>query len=509
MNISFFTQKMRQMYAKATRKALFIGGGVFMCVVFIFFSFLGKNGEEVFVKAERGTIEEEVLVTGKTKSEAEVDLGFERSGKVVQARVNVGDRVMAGEVLVMLDQADLRANLRKAEANLAAELVELDAIKRTSAIDYDSAYTSAYTTLKDVYTKADDAIRNNVDRFFDEPTRSAKFQIVFDDEGTRREFNVPFAEERRASAGRREVEDVLKDWNSSLSTLKKGDDLKEAFATAEDNLETMKSFLNDLALTINSLSSYDFRYESTVTGYKTMVSTARSTASLALTNLLTAKEKLETVSSASVSTAALDKVRSQEARVESIRADISSIEADIAKTVLRAPIAGIVTKADVEAGEIVTSGSELITIISDSELRIEANVSEVNIGKVAINNDAGISFDAFPGLELPGKVIYIDPSETVVDGVPTYKVTVSFSDKIPSEIRSGLTTTLHIGTAKREQAIKVPAYAIERKNDRSYVIVKAGEQVTEREVVLGVRGKDGTVEVVSGLEEGEEVVVTN
>jgi membrane fusion protein (multidrug efflux system) len=167
-----------------------------------------------------------------------------------------------------------------------------------------------------------------------------------------------------------------------------------------------------------------------------------------------------------------------------------------------------VTKQDAKVGEVVTSGAKIISIISDNSLEIESNVSEISIGKVSIGNKVEIRFDAFPEKIYMGKVSYIEPAETIIDGVVNYKTTVNFDEYFP-EIKSGLTSKLDIITATREDSLIIPQYAITEKSDGQYVSKLNGRNYLDQKVEIGIRGQDGSVEVLSGLNEGDTVLVGN
>lgn len=497
-------------YIKALTKKQIILGTIGVALVGGIVYNVTKDPVLTIVKAERGDVEEEVLVTGKTKSSEEVDLGFEKGGKVVRVAGNIGTPVFKGDTLVVLDQSTILADLRKAQANLNEELVKLDATKRSTTLEYEDAYDTAYNALKDSYSSADNAVRNTTDRFFDNARSSdVNFNITFTDGATTYYFNIPNSQAERLEIERRGVEETLDDWNASLGSLKRGDDLSEAFDKAENNLNKIRSFMTDLASAINSLTTDDFNYQSTVEGYKTSVSNARTEISSALSNLLSARSKLNNApsQSGSGSNTNYDDVRAGEARVESLRANIQAIQAELGKLILRSPISGVITRSDARVGEIVNSGESLISVISDKKLEIEANVSEVNIGKVKIGDKVKITFDAFVGDTFEGTVSYIDPGETIIDGVPTYKITVTFDNELPQNIKSGLTTNLRIQTASKSGVIKIPRYAVFKKGDNNYVkFVNTDGEVEEWAITTGLYGKDGSVEVISGLEGWESIL---
>ncbi len=106
-----------------------------------------------------------------------------------------------------------------------------------------------------------------------------------------------------------------------------------------------------------------------------------------------------------------------------------------------------------------------------------------------------------------GKVIKIDPAETVIEGVATYKTTVQFTQEDP-RIKSGMTADIDILTAEKENVIAVPARAVINKNGQKIVRILVGAENTikEVEVQTGIRGSDGNIEIIRGINQGDRVI---
>lgn len=491
-----------------SRKQLMLGGAGVVVVGGIAMTVLVGGEKLVTVEVKRGEIQEEVQATGKTKSQSEVNLGFERSGRVVSANREVGDKVSEGDNLITLDQTDLRASLLKAQANLSKAGVDLNTIKRTSPLSYENAFEVLNASIRDSYNVADNAVRNDTDQFFTNPrTYYASFSPSFEDGGTTYLGGISSSVKSDISTERVEIEALLNTWENHLGTARTDAEIALAFSEAQRNLLKIRSFLDKIASAINSLKSTEFTYDSTIQGYKTTVSGARTDISSTLNSLLSAKSKYDNAPRTSTSLANYDEVLKQEAVVASFQADVAAIQADLAKTVLKAPIAGTITRFDAESGEIVIAGTALVSIISEDKLQVETNISEINIGKIRVGNEVSITFDAFPNHVYEGKVVYIDPGETLVDKVPTYKVTVAFNGEVPEEILSGLTANLKISTNKKTDVLTIPSYATKREGEKTFVTVIINGEEEKREIIVGLRGNNGMIEVISGLEEGEVVVV--
>jgi RND family efflux transporter MFP subunit len=451
------------------------------------FSPSNSKTDQYIVK--RSDVVQKVIVNGNTKAVRDSSLAFEVNGTVRTTYVDVGTRVTVGQPLVGLDQSTLYADLLKAQANVASEQARLDELKNGARPEdiavSETEVSNAKITLEDaernLQNKVVDVVNNSIDQFFSNPkTNSPQFNLAVNDTQLKNNINN----------GRFLVEAVIQNWTS---------------ADIDKNLPQVIALLDNVALAVNSQSQSGGFSQTTLDTYRSSISTARSTLTTARETLNTSRSKLalaEKNLSLKKSGSTPEAIKAQEAKVLQNQAQVESVQASLSKMTLRSPQAGIVTKQDAKVGEIVTPGKVVVSVISDNDLEIESNVSEVSIGKVAVGNPVLITFDAFPGETFSGKVSYIEPGETIVDGVVNYKVTVAFNEKY-LQIKSGLTSRLEIITSEKKDVLSIPEYAITKKEEASFVTKINGKVTTEVPVTLGLRGQDGFVEVLSGLVEGE------
>jgi HlyD family secretion protein len=195
------------------------------------------------------------------------------------------------------------------------------------------------------------------------------------------------------------------------------------------------------------------------------------------------------------------------ARVNAARASVARAVADYADTLISAPTSGVITKVDVKAGEFTPSGAA-ITMMGDSPYRIEMFVSEIDVPKLQVSQSGSITLDAFRRTPFALRVADIDAGATDTDGVPKYKVKLDFLT-VPEGLRIGMTGDASIVTGQRNDVLSVPRRAIldSTTDSGSVVRVLKNGTVEERRVVMGMEGGNGDAEVLSGLEEGETVVV--
>ncbi len=491
------------------------GTGALIVVIILFFAFGGSSKSNTDILVEKGTVTQKVIVTGKTKAVKSANLGFETNGKIAQTYVEIGAKVVPGQSLASLNQSGEYASLLRAQADLASSRARLDELVSgtrpeeitiseaevaNAQVSLADAQNNLATKVGESYSKADDAIHNSIDALFSNPkSTNPQINISISDNQIKNDIN----------GTRAQLETLFANWKINSS-----DGSALAVQTSKTSLNTLQNFVEKVASAVNTQTTSSGLSQSTVDSYKASVSAARTSISLAISNLSAAEEKYNGAqSNLSVAQKTLllkksgntpESIAAQKAVVMQNEAGVAAAESQLGKMTLRSPQYGIVTKQDAKAGEIVTPGKALITVISDSDLEIESNVSEISIGKVTIGNKVEVSLDAFPGKTFEGAVSYVDPAETIVDGVVNYKVTIAFAQKYP-ELKSGLTTNLEIVTATKPGVLRVPRYALTRKNDLVYAYKKIGKNTQEVPVTLGLVGEDGYVEVLTGLTDGDTI----
>lgn len=507
-------------------------------VVAIFgYLYLGNskiNGQDIVV-AKRADLTQVVSLSGKIKPVEEINLGFEKAGKISSVGVNVGDKVSKGDVLAMEENADLFADLeqakavvRKEESKLAElyngtrkEEIALDESKVEKAkIDLTESRKNLEDSIRSAYTKSDDVVGNTVDQFFQNPkNNAAQFSVTLNDGGTIIYFDVEFNLKFDINNKRIKMEGTLNDWNGWIKEIDSSSNGLDKYTDeARKNLNEVKSLLDKLAEAVNSFKSHSFKYETTVSSYKSSISGARTVIDSAIDSLATSDQNMKSsLSNLTISESELalkkagtlpEKIIAQQSIVEEVQAKVAIVEAQISKTVLRSPIDGVITKQDAKLGQISSANTSLISIISAGNYEIESFAPEISISKIKIDNPAKVTFDAYDSETAYEAVVSkIDPAETIIDGLPNYKITLKLPEN-DSRIKSGMTANLHIQTSKRENAIVIPLRAIISKNGKKTVRVVRGKNEEEVEIETGIKGSDGGIEIISGIEGGDKVLLS-
>lgn len=231
--------------------------------------------------------------------------------------------------------------------------------------------------------------------------------------------------------------------------------------------------------------------------------------------------------------------------VQSAAASVNEAKDNLSRTTIYAPMDGTISRLDVELGERVVgtqqmAGTEILRVADLTNMEVEVDVNENDIVKVEIGDSTIVEVDAYLKKEFKGLVTEISNSAEGIlsaDQVTNFKVKVriiedSYKDLIEgkpenySPFRPGMTATVDIITDKRNNTVNVPISAIVIKTDTTSTKTKSKQQDTPKDsnekfecvfiknldvaelrvVKTGIQD-DSNIEISSGLQEGEEVIV--
>ncbi|HVN26808.1 MAG TPA: efflux RND transporter periplasmic adaptor subunit [Candidatus Paceibacterota bacterium] len=506
----------------AKKRTLYIIGGVVIAGGLVAYGALRSQAPHYqTISVKRGSITETVSVTGNTTPETSLDLGFQSAGTIAEVDHAVGDRVSAGELIARLDTSDLQAQLAQAQANVdaqQAQLANLQAGAQQADIQASQAtlnggeqtlanlYGNASNVLSAAYASSNDAVRTQLQGFFANAEMSNP-QLVFSVTNSAT-FNA-------VNAARLAASTELNAWQKELqglSSASPSSTIDAAFVNASGHLATIKNLLglvsNALTQQVNLSTSTIASYNTLLTAATTEVNTANTNVTAAAQNIASQKitvRQLQAQLDLKLAGATPQQIAAQQAQVEQAQANAKSVQVKIAQGSLVSPINGVITVQNAKVGQVVTPGTSLVSVISDGNLEVDAEVPETDIGKIAVGNPVTMTFDAFQGETFNGKVFFIDPAQTVNSGVVDYKVKVSF-DKADPRLKSGLTADLTIDTKTDNDVLILPQYAILQNDQGNFVETLSNGKTTQVPVTLGVSDSQGNIEVTSGVTEGEQVV---
>jgi len=468
----------------------------------------GGPAEELLV-VHPGDFLQQVSVSGKVVSAQEVDLGFSQGGRVAGVYVKVGQKVSVGTTLASIENGDLRAGVLQKQAALETQQAKLASLKAgtrpeevaVSESEVASAAAALVNAIQDAYRAADASVRNTTDQFLNNPRTNP--QLTFPVSDSQLKAKV---ETERSSA-----EVLLTSWQSAVLGLTADSDLAVASQSGQKNLSQIAALLSDANVALNHGISSPSIPQATLDGYISAVATARANINTAIsalssgvTTLDTAKKNLALAKAG----ATAEDIASQEAQVNVAKADLANAQALLAKTIITAPFSGTVTLVDAKVGSIASSNATQISLIAADSLQIESYVPEINVAVITVEDGATATLDAY-GESTPfeAKVVSVDPAETVRDGVSTYKTILQFLSQ-DARIRSGMTANVVITTDKREGVLSVPQGIIVERDGKKYVQTKTSDAMVEREVTTGEVSSSGNIEILSGLSDGDVVVLS-
>jgi RND family efflux transporter MFP subunit len=198
-----------------------------------------------------------------------------------------------------------------------------------------------------------------------------------------------------------------------------------------------------------------------------------------------------------------------EAQVAQAEAQLERARIDLEEATLRAPFAGLVGNINVAPGESI--GQEApITLLDISRYIVKLEVDEVDVARVAPDQQVEVLIDALGAPALSGVVRSISPLASDEEQVTSYEVTVEV-DPADRLVKAGMTASAAIVIDRVDTALSVPEQAVRTENGQTVVTVAApgdngAMQTTTQPVETGLEA-DGRIEIRSGLTEGQQVII--
>ena len=538
--------------AKKIKNKKNIAIAIIVCfLVFVIYKSFFKKTEDGLVTAEVGigNVVREISETGQIKKGEKINLGFKTSGIIEEIYIQTGEEVKKNDILAKLENSQLDIQLIEAWASLELYQAQLDKllagatsqeiqVKQTAVDNAQIALDTAKQTLEDTKAQGEEDLKsayedalNVLDDAYIKIFNS--FNIV--DLIQRTYFTSNDQESISVKENKDKIKIVLDSVESYLDTAKTTQENNDIDIT----LVEMKSTLSDTfdALKIIREKCETLNYRNTVSSAdKTLLDTHRGYINTALTNIVNSQQTISSTkldNSININTyqskvntaqgslkaaqddlaqlvapARKEDVSLYQAQVKQVQAQVWLLQNQIEDTILKAPMSGQIIAIGKRVGELVQSALKdaVITILPADPFSIEVDIYEEDVAKMDVGNTVDISLVAFPEEKLKGKIISIDPAEKMIDGVVYYEVSISL-EQSSSGIKPGMTADLVITTDVRENVLTVPEKALKKKNGKTVVQILEQNQITEREIEIGLKGTNDLIEIVSGLEQGEQVIL--
>jgi HlyD family secretion protein len=422
---------------------------------------------------KRGNVTETVSASGTVQASKRISVSSASGDTVIKSiNVKIGDRVKAGQVLATLDDSEASIQVKNAEANLLSAKAHLAEVKKAKSAAEINALQAKVNQTK----AALDAAQSGYD------TKKADYDV------------------EKAKAN---LQNAQKTYNIQSSLYSQGIISKSEFDQAKSSLEQAQLEYNSAVLAHNQTQAKS----------KSDLEQARAAYESAVAELQDAKAGPDPSA-----------VQSAQAAVEQAEAQWQQQVQALNDLTLKAPMDGVIVQINGNVGE---SPSNPFIVMDNSDsgnLEVLAQISESDIGKVKAGLPATFSATSYSDQTFTGKVKLVYPEATTDSGVTTYQVLLSVDNK-EGLLKTGMTVNVRIEVGTHENVLYVPAAALKNQNgkDGVYLVSAKGEAGTTRTgtaeqgksaprfrfqpVTIGYFSSD-RVEITSGLQEGDQVVLT-
>ncbi|MFA6076539.1 MAG: efflux RND transporter periplasmic adaptor subunit [Candidatus Paceibacterota bacterium] len=491
------------------RKKYIYGIIAFLLIVAVILIFNDKKAVDQTFAVKHTDFINKVSISGKVVATEDVDLSFKSGGRIGSIFFSVGQgakkeqMIRVGTLIAKIDTKNAEKVVHDAEIDLESAKLSLAKIKIQNSdeemnADLVKAYDDGFTAVSDsfldlstIVTGLDDIL--NEENVSDNTARaSGQIALNYKNESEKLFYQARSSLENsrkkfrllNRSSSRVEIESII---NGTYETAK-------IFSNAVKSAKNLVDYLSDdTSRTTEYASSKDTlaEYTDDISGH--------------LGSLLSVQTSIKNSKDAFPS-ASLD-IQDALLSIKQKENSVQDAKNKLSDCYIRAPFDGVITKIDAKVGEIATADVPLITMMSVDNFQIESYVPEVNIAQIKLGDEAVSTLDAYgEDVLFNAKIVSIDPAETIRDGVSTYKIKLQFSEK-DDRIKSGMTANVSITTFNKLNVIVIPGGVIFEKGGKKFVQVKIGEEISDREVFLGSISSLGQTEIVSGLADGDLVIL--
>lgn len=273
----------------------------------------------------------------------------------------------------------------------------------------------------------------------------------------------------------------------------------------------------DMASTLSSYNAASISYQSAIQSYQDQEAIFDKQIALAEKNLSDLKALFEigAASQAEIDSAELNLMTAQasknstlaqlEAGMQSYKSNVEQLAAvlenvDSAGNVV-APVSGTVVTLNAAEGSFVSASMPVAVIDGVDTMKVELSVSEALVPKLSQGDEVDVSISAL-SLDTVGTIRSIQKNASAQTKL--YTVTVAFGEDVEG-LLAGMSADVSFRTEQSEDAIVIPSQAIQTTNNVQYVFIVEDNTARYQEVETGLSGS-GVTEIVSGLEEGQQLV---
>ncbi len=470
---------------------------VFILIAIIFFIFSRKKEDgEIVYQVKRADLIDQLNFSGFVEAETKASLAFAAGGRVIKNPFHEGDRVKKGQVLAEIDMSGVRSGILRAKSQEA-----LSKTKLSTEIEI------ARENLAKIKAEQDKLVQQAYQHYL-----SSDLQVYIADEDKKTTRSILNPKLSGAYNGGKEGKYRIEFYRSAANS-----GYSYRLSGIEDLIQTagaQRPFplgTKGLMMQIDSKSHYDgLHFIVPIPNTRSRSYQARK---LVYEQALEQRERA--VRNAQNHLDALIK-KSNTTHLSNADAQIYASQKEIDAQILRlrdgkiiAPFDGYLVKNDLKLGETVNPFQPVITLFANKKKIFVLKVPEIYINKLHLGMPVNIQLDALEGKTLSGKITKIAELSELMNGVPFYRVELTF-DKIDDRVKDGMNGKANIILFKKKNVLSLPKHFIFEKNAKKYVFLKKekkGRDIIKREIELGTKTEAGLYEVTSGLKNGDLVVL--
>lgn len=438
-----------------------------------------------YATAKKGQLQVKVYGSGNLSPASTKSVYNEVAGKVEQINVEVGDTVKAGDTLIKLSSTDLETEISSLRSSLFSAQVALSEVRDSGTNYYVYAPSAGVVKLIDNVKVGDDiSVIMKTTGYLCIISRDDKMKIEFE---PMIDLNLSVGDPVSVWIDNKEVTGVV-DQVDGLGG-------KVAVTVTDEDYD-----IGDAALV------------TTLQGEKIGEGVLEINMPVPVTSIGGTIDKIYYEDNDSVASGArlfyvTGRIPSAELQqalyaYDEARTALDNALTDQENLIIKAPIDGVVTEVNASVGQFLDEGSTAaVSLQSADQFNVIASVDELDIVNVKVGQSVDVEIDAYPNKTFTGTVKKISGVGTVSGGVATYSVTVAL-DEAPG-LMDGMTASINIVTTDIQDALLVPVEAVSTSNGQNYVTLANGQTAN---VTIGA-SNDDYVQILSGLEEGDSVLI--
>ncbi|MBR5760613.1 MAG: efflux RND transporter periplasmic adaptor subunit [Lachnospiraceae bacterium] len=435
----------------------------------------------------------------KTKNESNSKL------VVAEICVSVGQTVSEGDVLYRLEEdgvseltEELKSNVEKAEADLAALEADQEISKVSAQYNYDSAiaYKDFASTEKSSTIKS---LEDSLETYKSGLKSAQKLVTLYKGRLAQAKSDLKVAEDAyNGAVWCRDNRDKRNDTAMYVYYAKEVESAKSVVSTLEQSVSQYESKLEQAE---NSVTNYNTQISKATRQLELGKISAEETYELRVLAYENAQETYD------IALAYLeDDLKEQQEIYDEASQKWNEFVSYIDGTEVKSDYNGVITSVDLEEGDSLTTGATVVTLYDIDDVSMTVTIDEDNMTDIKVGSEANVSLIAYPDVIFTAVVSEISDATTDSSGNTTQDVTIVFTADV-SGVYHGMTGEITFLTKDIEDVLYVSNRAIIRKGTKSYVKVKDNDgNIKTVEVVTGF--SDGVnVEIKEGLFEGDTVLV--